>query len=206
MTRVAFVENNKEMRNLLEKVLATSPELLLVGSWTTAEDAILNLPKLEVDVVLMDIRLPHRSGIECTRKLKSMLPQLEVLMFTSSSDSKEIFESFRAGASGYLLKSTSPSMLIRGILETAQGGSPLSSSVARRIIQSFKETRLVPPPECEALTEREAEVLQWMSNGLAEKEIASQLHVSLNTIKTHRKRIYQKLDVHSRDCLLRMKA
>lgn len=206
MIRVAFVENHKEMRDLLEKVLATSSELMLVGSWGTAEDAIRAIPELNVDVVLMDIRLPHRSGIECTRKLKTLVPRLEVLMFTSSCDSMEIFESFRAGASGYLLKTTSPATLIRGIVETAQGGSPLSATVARRVVQSFKETRLVPPAECQGLTERENEVLRWMSNGLAEKDIASKLHVSVNTIKTHRKRIYRKLDVHSRQRLFQLNA
>lgn len=205
MTRIAIVDDHEEIRVYLDKVVAASNEILVVGSWGSAEDALRELPSLDVDVVLMDIRLPFRSGIECTRKLKEILPKVEILMFTACEDPIQIFESFRAGACGYLLKQTPPATLIRSLLEAAQGGGPMSSSVARRVVQSFKETRFIPPTDCEPLTERESEVVRWMSQGHSEKEIAAQLHISVNTIKTHRKRIYQKLEVHSRDSILRMK-
>lgn len=205
MTRVAIVDSNEQVCKAVQNVLNNSADMLVSGAWGSAEEALWMLPLTDVDVVLMEIRLPVRSGIECTRKLKAAWPQLEVLMFTDFEDSTQIFEAFRAGASGYLLKRTPPEVLIKNISEVANGGSPISASVARLLVQSFRQTQLVLPKDSDPLTEREEEVLQWLAQGHSEKEISSQLHISLNTLKSHRKRIYQKLDLHSRDSLQKLK-
>jgi DNA-binding NarL/FixJ family response regulator len=203
MIRVAIVEDYTDLRTFFEKMVAKDNRMLVAGSWGTAEEALREIPKTEVNVVLMDVHLPYRSGLDLTRRIKATYPEIEVLILTACDETDQILDALRAGASGYLLKRASPQEILHGIADVARGGSPMSSEIARRVVSSFKETEFVPPPESDPLTERESEVLRWMSLGYAEKEIASRLYVSLNTVKTHRKHIYQKLQIHSRETIYR---
>ncbi|MGI9550620.1 MAG: LuxR C-terminal-related transcriptional regulator, partial [Aurantibacter sp.] len=155
------------------------------------ESAVASIGNLPVDVVLMDIDLPGKSGIEVTRQLKQQCPNVDFIMLTVQSDDDSIFESLCAGASGYLLKDTDPADLLVHIKEVHDGGSPMSSQIARRIINSF---RIIQNP----LSERETEVLKMLSRGMNYKDVAESLFLSPHTVKTHIKNIYSKLHVKNR--------
>jgi len=203
MTKVAIVEDNHELRSSLQRMVEAVRGFSCLGTFDTAEEALKKLPHLRPDVVLMDIHLPFRSGIECTRQLKELCPATQVLILTVYEDADSIFDALRAGASGYLLKRSTPAEIIQAIHEVAEGGAPMSSQIARKVIASFREPR--PGRAEDNLTEREREILGLMSKGYAEKEIADKMHVSVNTVKSHRKHIYQKLHLHSRtDVLLKL--
>lgn len=200
--RVAIVEDNRDLRETLEQMIAAAPGMRFVCSFSNAEDAIRSLAKYVPDVVLMDIHLPFRSGIQCTRTLKDLCPSLQVLILTVYEDSESIFDALKAGASGYLLKRSSPSEILAAIHDVIDGGSPMSSQIARQVINSFQRPAPSMEPGGEALSEREAEVLGYITKGYSSKEIAGKMHVSINTVKTHLKHIYQKLHVRSRTEIL----
>ena len=205
MVRVGIVEDNRELRASLQRLVAGARGCSFVGAFATAEDALKALPALAPDVVLMDVHLPCRSGIECTRRLKDLSPKTQVLILTVYEDNDTILEALRAGASGYLLKRASQADILTAIREVHDGGAPMSSQIARKVVASFRQ----PGPAVgeEGLSERELEVLGLMSKGYSEKEVAYKIHVSLNTLKTHRKHIYQKLHVRSRaEILLKFQA
>jgi DNA-binding NarL/FixJ family response regulator len=147
--------------------------------------------------VLMDINLPHMSGIECVRRLRERLPKTQVLMLTVYEDSDSIFRALRAGASGYLLKRSEPEQLLEGIRDVFQGGSPMTSQIARKVVQTFRASDEAQDLSLK-LTEREAEILDYLAKGYANKEIADKLQVSVPTVRTHLRSIYEKLHVHSR--------
>jgi len=153
--------------------------------------------KNEPDVVLMDINLPGMSGIECTRKLKARQPGLSIMVLTVYDDDEMIFESLKAGASGYLLKKTPPAKLLEAILELHNGGSPMSSRIARRVVQAFQAMG-PSSKETENLSKREHEVLSYLVKGYRYKEIAETLFISIETVRTHLRNIYEKLHVRSR--------
>ena len=205
MTTIAIVEDNRDLRSTLERIVASSPLCTMIGSCGTAEEALLQLPKLQPQVVLMDINLPGRSGIECTRRLRDLCPGTQILILTVYDDSENILNALKAGASGYLLKRASPEEILEAIGDVKEGGAPMSSQIARKVVASFRE---VPPdPAAETLTEREAEVLSLITHGYSGKEIADRLSVSVNTVKTHLKHVYAKLHVRSRtEILLRFRA
>ena len=163
----------------------------------TAEDAVRLIPKACPDVVLMDIHLPGRSGIECTRKLKCLCPATHIVILTVYSDDDAIFDALRAGASGYLLKRASPSEILASIQDVLGGGAPMSSQIAMRVIRAFHEPAAADAPHS-CLSEREQEILRLLAKGYATKEIAARISVSVNTIRTHLQHIYQKLHVRSR--------
>jgi DNA-binding NarL/FixJ family response regulator len=205
--RIGIVEDNRELRESLQEIVKSAPGLRCVCAYGNAEDAILNLPKHSPDLVLMDIHLPVRSGIECTRRLKDLCPQLQVLILTVYEDNESIFNALKAGASGYLLKRSSPAEILAAIADVNVGGAPMSSQIARQVIASFRAPAPTLEPEGEPLSEREKEVLGYLTKGYSGKEIADKMHVSFNTIKTHMRHVYQKLHVRSRtEILLRFHA
>jgi DNA-binding NarL/FixJ family response regulator len=204
--RIGIVEDNHDLRNSLQQIVNSTPGMTCVCAYSTAEDAIRSMVDHKPDLVLMDIHLPFRNGIECTRRLKDLRPSLLVLILTVYEDSESIFEALKAGASGYLLKRSSPSEILAAIIEVMEGGSPMSSQIARKVVSSFQQAAPSIASDGEPLSEREQEVLGFLTKGYSSKEIADKMHVSINTIKTHLKHIYQKLHVRSRtEILLRFR-
>lgn len=200
MTTIAIVEDNRDLRTTLATIVGAAPGYTVVGACGTAEEALVRLPRLKADVVLMDIHLPGRTGIECTRRLRDLCPATQVLILTVYDDSENILNALKAGASGYLLKRASPQEILEAISDVREGGAPMSSQIARKVVASFRETP--PDPAAETLTEREAEVLGHITRGYSGKEIADRMSVSLNTVKTHLKHVYAKLHVRSRTEIL----
>jgi DNA-binding NarL/FixJ family response regulator len=196
-TTVAIVEDNREFRATLARVLDEAPGFRCVCACSTAEEALQKIPSLLPDVVLMDIHLPNVSGVECSRQLKEICPSVQILILTVYEDSDRVFGALKAGAGGYLLKRADPDDILRAIQEVKQGGAPMSSQIARRVVQSFREdTR--DTPTSENLSQREEETLHFLCKGYSTKEIADSLSVSYNTVRTHLHHIYHKLHVRSR--------
>jgi DNA-binding NarL/FixJ family response regulator len=201
-TRIGIVEDNRDLREALQQMVESAPDLTFISAFSNAEDAIRNLPKDPPDLVLMDIHLPFRSGIECTRRIKDLCPGIQVLILTVYEDSESIFDALKAGASGYLLKRSSQSEILAAITDVMIGGAPMSSQIARKVISSFQTPAKTLEPDGEPLSERETEVLGYITKGYSSKEIADKMSVSINTVKTHLKHIYQKLHVRSRTEIL----
>ncbi len=193
---VGIVEDDARLRESLVSILHTSEDFHCVRVFATGEEALAAIPRLHPDLVLMDIKLPGMSGIECVAHLKRRLPELTVVMLTVFEDSDKLFSAQRAGACGYLVKSTPPDDLLAALREALRGGAPMSSHIARRVVQSFHQVAAVP--HAQALTAREQEVLARLAQGYLIKEIADQLGISLETVRSHMKRIYEKLHVNSR--------
>lgn len=194
---VAIVEDNRDFRNTLSSYVDEAPGYRCVSACGSAEEALQILPKLAPDVVLMDIHLPSMSGMACTRRLKDICPSIQILILTVYEDNERVFGALKAGASGYLLKRADPADILRAIQEVKQGGAPMSSQIARQVVQSFREdTQDVP--KVEKLSQREEEILQQLSKGYSTKEIADRFSVSVNTVRTHLQHIYEKLHVRSR--------
>jgi DNA-binding NarL/FixJ family response regulator len=196
---VALIEDDRGTREALSALLSHEPSLKLAGTYASAEEALAEIPKAWPDVLLSDIKLQGRSGIECAAALKAQHPRLQVLMLTTYEDSELIFDSLRAGASGYVLKKTPPAELIQAIEQVHGGGAPMSMEVARKVIEYFHPGRAAAPPsDLETLTPREEEILALLAGGCLYKEIGERLDISLNTVRTHLKNIYEKLHVQSR--------
>jgi len=193
--KVSIVEDNDRFRESLSVMLNGCPGFRCAGTHRTAEEALTQIPKEAPDVVLMDIELPKRSGIECVRELKRLLPTVPVMMLTAYDNPEKIFESLRAGACGYLLKRTSLAEVLEAIEEMHRGGSPMSTQIARRVVASLHQPTA---KAATALTEREEQILARLAKGFSNKEIADLLNVSLETVRTHLRHIYEKLHVHSR--------
>ncbi|MEL6141011.1 MAG: response regulator transcription factor [Bacteroidota bacterium] len=189
--RIAIVEDDSEIRQTLTLIIDGTNGFSCKHDFPDGESAIEAIPSLPVDVVLMDIDLPGISGIELVRKLKPQCPSIDFIMLTVKSDDDSIFESLCVGATGYLLKDTNPAELLLHIKEVVEGGSPMSSRVARKIINSF---RIIENP----LSERETEVIRMLSKGMNYKEVAKAIYLSPHTVKTHIKNIYSKLHVNNR--------
>jgi len=196
--RVAIVEDNEEIRVSLERVIGRAAGLECAGSWPSGELAMQNLPPLRPDVVIMDIGLPDISGIECTARLKALLPETQVLIFTVYDDNKKVFQALEAGASGYLLKRSTPAEIRQAILDVQQGGAPMSGEIARKVVQSFRRTQVPAASTEQHLTPREEAVLNLLAQGYVTKEIADKLAISFDTVRFHLKHIYAKLHVRSR--------
>lgn len=195
--KVGIVEDNAGVRENWAKLISAEPGFECVDACESGEAALKQLPVLRPDVVLMDINLPGMSGIECTALLRHKLPQTQVLMVTVYADHEHVFEALKMGASGYLLKCTEPSELIRAVADVIQGGAPMTGQIARRVIAAFRR----PAANAEGgvrLTPREEEILNWLAQGFANKEIAARLGTSVETVRVHVRHIYEKLHVHSR--------
>ena len=197
MITVAIVEDDAGIRDGLEWLVKSAPEFSCVASCKNAEEAMRLLPKAAPQVILMDINLPDKSGIECTAQIKELLPSTQVVMITVYDDDEKVFNALRAGASGYVLKRTPPKKILQAIREVHAGGVPMSSEIARKLLGVFREPAPAPPPE-QNLSPREQQVLELLSRGCANKEIAEKLSLSIETVTWHLKHIYSKLHVRSR--------
>jgi DNA-binding NarL/FixJ family response regulator len=196
MIPIAIVEDNQTVRETLAAWVNSSPEYRCVCLCTTGKQALAEIPRHEPAVVLMDIHLPGESGITCTARLKEKMPKLLVIMVTVYKDHDLIFQALRAGACGYLLKRAGREEILRGIAEVLAGGAPMTGEIARRVIEVFH--RPVSAVESVALSPREKEVLELLSGGLSNKQIAAQLGISYETVCVHLRRVYDKLHVRSR--------
>jgi DNA-binding NarL/FixJ family response regulator len=194
---VAIVEDDAGVRRSLEWLLKTSAEFSCVAACGDAEEALRVLPRTAPEVVLMDINLPNRSGIECTASLKEALPSVQVVMITVYDDTEKVFNALRAGASGYILKRATPERILQAIREVHAGGVPMSSEIARKVLGAFREPAPASTPE-QSLSRREQEVLDLLALGCSNKEIADKLSISIETVTWHLRHIYSKLHVRSR--------
>lgn len=194
--RVAMIEDDEEIRFNLGDAVA-SDGFRLVGSYPDAESALKTLAEAKPDVVLMDINLPGMDGVQCVRRLKAAMPEVEFIMLTVYQDSALLIQSLMAGASGYLLKRISPDKLRLAIREVRDGGAPMTPGMARRIVQHFRQAP-APTSDLARLTPREKDVLDQLARGFCYKEVADNLHIGTGTLQTHVHNIYEKLRVHSR--------
>lgn len=195
--RIAIVEDDEWIRDNLAAALNATPDLRCSSRYGTAEDALTGLPGNPPDVVLMDIGLPKMDGIECVRRLKVICPAVQVLMLTAYGDSERVFSALLAGADGYLLKRASREELIAAIHQVHRGESPIDGHIARLVVQFFSQ-RGKTPTELDQLSRREREVLERLTQGAAYKQIASDLGISIETLRGYIKAVYAKLHVHSR--------
>jgi DNA-binding NarL/FixJ family response regulator len=195
---VALVEDSVPLRKQLRQLLDGAPGIQCVCACGSAEDACLQIPAATPDVVLMDINLPGISGIGCTVQLKQQLPALQVIMLTVYEDGESIFNALKAGACGYLLKRSSPAEILDAINAVRQGGVPMTGEVARKVIMTFQGAVAGPTEEVVTLSSREQEILELLSQGMLNKEIADRLSISYHTVKVHLKHVYDKLHVRSR--------
>lgn len=194
---VAIVEDVAGTRESLETILRRAGAVQCVAACASGEDALRDLPALSPEVVLMDINLPGMNGIECVARLKQQLPKTQVLILTTYQDSDLIFDSLRSGASGYLLKKSTPAELVQAIEDVRAGGSPMSMHIARKVVNHFRALDQTAS-EIELLTKREQEILGLLAKGHLYKEIASELGISLSTVRAHLHTVYEKLHVQSR--------
>lgn len=197
MINVAIVEDNDKIREGLAALIDGSDGFRCKAKFETAEDALRKISAENPDVILMDIILPGMSGIECLVRLKEILPSVQVMMLTVYEDDDVIFKSLVAGATGYILKRTPPAELLEAIKEIYSGGSPMSDQIARKVVQAFQEMGK-SSKETENISERENEILSYLSKGYHDKEIADKLFLSVKTVRTHLRNIYKKLHVRSR--------
>jgi len=197
MITVSIVEDHAGTRQSLENLLAEAPGFQLLRAYGSAEEAIRGMTAARPDVALVDINLPGMSGIDCVRKLKGLFPALKFLMLTTYEESQLIFNSLRAGASGYLLKKMAAAELIPAIEQVHAGGAPMSMQVARKVVDHFHQIQQTAS-EMEMLTPREQQTLALLAKGFLYKEIGDQLGVTVNTVKRHLHAIYEKLHVQSR--------
>jgi DNA-binding NarL/FixJ family response regulator len=199
---VAIVEDDATIRAGWVNILDRLPGYHIAGKFSNGEEALTKLAMNPPDFVLMDINLPGMSGIECTRELKRLLPDVQVIMLTMFGDRDRIFDALRAGASGYLLKRTTPSALKAALEEALAGGAPMSPYVARQVVQYFQTSPFAHTPgriaDVDRLSPKENNILKLLSEGCQYKEIAAKLDISMDTVRTHIRRIYHKLHVHSR--------
>jgi DNA-binding NarL/FixJ family response regulator len=197
---VCIVDDNRELRNALEEIISMSEGYKCVGTIATAEDAIRQIPLIKPDVVLMDINLgSSESGIDCVRALKPRIPATNFMMCTVYEEDEKIFEALSAGASGYILKKTTPSKMLEAIRELYEGGAPMSSQIARKVVAAFlNRPTSNGGNELGNLTNREREILELLSRGMMYKEIALALNLANDTIRKHVYHVYEKLHVTNR--------
>jgi DNA-binding NarL/FixJ family response regulator len=199
---VCIVDDNNELRAALEEIISMSDGYKCAGTISTADGAIRKLPLLKPDVVLMDINLGGgETGIDCVRELKPLMPSTNFMMCTVYEEDEKIFEALNAGASGYILKKTAPGKLLEAIRELYQGGAPMSSQIARKVVAAFQKNTPAPGAsenDLAALSNREKEILELLSRGLMYKEIAAALFISQETVRKHVYHVYEKLHVSNR--------
>jgi len=194
--KVSIVEDLTEVRDGLAELVSSDKELSMVGSFEDAESAVERLPVLHPDIVIMYINLPGMSGIDCIRNVKEKCPSTQFMMFTVYENDEKVLQALQAGASGYLLKRTEPQRIIESIKELNQGGSPMSSNIARKVLNIFLQEKKITKKEI--LSNRENEVLELLAGGLLYKEIAEKLFITHGTVRQHIHNIYEKLHVNNR--------
>ncbi|MEI6059072.1 MAG: response regulator transcription factor [Bacteroidota bacterium] len=196
MIRVVIVEDIREIREGLQMLINGSDGFVCAQTFADGEEALDKIPAISPDVVLMDINLPGINGIEVVRQLKVQCSQTQFIMSTVYEDDESIFESLKAGASGYLLKKTAPAKILDSIMEVFHGGSPMSGQIARKVISSFQQKDTID--DSELLTHREKDILKSLAKGLRYKEIAFEFGIGIETVRSHARNIYEKLQVQSR--------
>lgn len=199
--KVAIVEDDSGIRESLAILIRGAKGFSCTGTYASGELALQEMPKNWPDVIVMDINLPQMSGVECVAKLKELKPELHVLMFTVDDNNEQVFKSLQAGACGYLIKDTPPAELLDAISDISRGGAPMSSHIARKVVRFFQNTTAVSKPapaQVEGLSERENEILVLLAKGYRYKEIADAISCSVHTVRSHLRRIYEKLHVTSR--------
>jgi len=194
---VSIVEDLDEVREALQRLIDQSENFGFVAGYINAELAEKDIPLQPPDIVIMDINLPGMSGIECLKRIKEKCPDTQFMMFTIYEDDEKVFEALKAGAHGYLLKNTPKEKLLEALEELNNGGSPMTTNIARKVIEAF-EKKDQPPEELNTLTNKEKQILDLLAKGYLYKEIANQLHSTRNTIKQHIHHIYEKLHVQNR--------
>jgi DNA-binding NarL/FixJ family response regulator len=195
--KVAIVDDDEGIRSSLAALIRRSSDFKLTGEYPDAETALKEIPRATPDVVLMDINMPGMNGVECVEQLKSAVPTVQVLMLTVYEDSDSLFNSLRAGASGYLLKRTASARLLEAIKDVHDGGSPMTPQLARRVVQLFAKP-VKGDSAVAKLTPGEREFLDQLANGYAYKEIADRMKISIDTVRSYVRTVYEKLHVHSR--------
>ncbi|MEO7049399.1 MAG: response regulator transcription factor [Ferruginibacter sp.] len=196
--KVAIFEDSKPLRESLEQLVNSREDMICTGAFADANKIIRNMQSANPDVVLMDINMPGISGIEAVQIIKEKFPTVQILMQTVFEENDKIFAALCAGASGYMLKKTSPQKMIEAIHETYNGGAPMTASVATKVLQMFRHQSAVTKNEFIDLSEREKEILGWLVKGKSYNAIAETCFVSIDTVKTHVRHIYEKLHVHSK--------
>ncbi len=195
MTTVAIIEDNNTMRKMLTELIDSAPGYRCVCACSSSKEAQIEIPKHHPDVALMDIHLPDESGITCTARLTEKLPGLQVIMVTVYKDIDLIFQALKAGACGYILKRFRPREILQAIAEVRAGGAPMTPEIARMVVQSFRAPSAVPDA---GLTSREAEILELLTEGLSNKEIAQKTSIAAGTVRNHLANIFKKLHVRCR--------
>ena len=195
---VCIVEDNRDILQALEQIIMMADGYELLGSYTSAEDALTGIPDQHPNVVLMDINLGKMNGIECVRRIKPEHPEILFMMCTVYEEDEKIFEALAAGANGYILKKTTPSKMLEAIKELNEGGAPMSSQIARKVVAAFQKKAHTGHDELDELSNREKEILEQLSKGLMYKEIAAELFISPETVRKHVYHIYEKLHVTNR--------
>lgn len=198
-TKVAIVEANATLRLYLADLISRENGFSCVCACASTEEAVVKIPALKPNVVLMDILLPGESGIVCTARLREKLPHVQIIMLTVCKDIKTVLRAFKTGACGYLLKRSDDREILNAIAEVRSGGAPMSREIARMVVRSFLEPEQSSVPDvAEQITGREMEILALVAEGFPNKEIASRLFISRATVRTHLMHIYEKLNVRSR--------
>lgn len=194
MITVCIIEDIKEIQYGLQSIIESDARFSLLKCFDNAEDAISELPLLLPDVVITDINLPQKSGIDCIVQMKAQQETMQFIMFTIYEDNDQVFEALKAGANGYILKNTAPEKIIESLIELHEGGSPMSPKIARKVLSSFNTKSAMT----DLISKREQEVLELLSKGYLYKEIADKLNITLSTVKRHLNHIYQKLQVQNK--------
>ncbi len=197
MITICIIEDILDILNGLESIIKKDKRFNLLKSFTNAEEAINEIPSLNPNLVLTDINLPQKSGIDCLMEIKPNSPEIQFIMFTIYEDSDQVFDALKAGASGYILKNTSPEKIIDSLIELYDGGSPMSPKIARKVLSSFSYD-VSKNNVLDLISKREHEVLVLLSKGFLYKEIADKLNISISTVKRHLNHIYQKLQVQNK--------
>ena len=197
MTKVAIVEDDPDIRSSLAEWINSAPDHQCVCTCANSRLALIEIPKMRPDVVLMDIRLPGESGIACTTRLKELMPELLVIVVTVYRDRELLFQALKAGASGYLLKRSTPDEVLNAIADVRSGGAPMTREIARMVVEAFRNQPAAALTSTE-LSGREREILSLVAKGLANKEIGSKLDISFYTVRAHLRKIYEKLHVRCR--------
>jgi DNA-binding NarL/FixJ family response regulator len=199
MITICIIEDIIDIQKGLQSIIESDNRFKLLKCFNNAEDAILELPDLQPNIVLTDINLPKKSGIDCVTEIKNSNPDMQFIMFTIFEDNDQVFEALKAGASGYILKNTPAEKIIDSLIELHEGGSPMSPKIARKVLTTFNVNNIPNEvPANELISKREQEVLQLLSKGFLYKEIADQLNITLSTVKRHLNHVYQKLQVHNK--------
>ncbi len=196
MISICIIEDIPEIQLGLKSVIELNKNFIILKCYNNAEDAMEEIPNLIPHIVIADINLPGKSGIDCVRFIKNIVPAIQFIMFTIYEDNDQVFDAIKAGANGYILKNTPPNKIIDALIDLSEGGSPMTPKIARKVISNMQCNTV--SNNIETLTSRENEVLQLLSKGFLYKEIADKLQIAISTVKRHLSHIYQKLQVQNK--------